>query len=303
MRPPLVPPRPHSWIMSDGYVLTGRLWTPDVPASGDDYREAAGHAADETVRWPMRVILYLHGIQSHGGWFEWSASRLAAAGHVVLLPDRRGSGQNVDRGHTPSARRWLLDLDELADWAQSAFPDRPLDVVGVSWGGKLATVWSLRNPNRLQRLLLIAPGIFPAVDVGLATRVAIGVSLLLHPRRQFLIPLNDPALFTDTPAGREFIARDPLRLTHATARFLFESARLDRWLAAARRGTLAASVTLVLAGRERIICNEPTLRWLKRVAVRPPAVHLFPEACHTIEFEQESGGFAAVLDAWARERT
>jgi len=290
--------------MSDGYALAGRIWTPEVPAGGGDHAGTPAHANDATVRWPMRVILYLHGIQSHGGWFEWSASRLAAAGHIVLLADRRGSGRNTaDRGHTPTARRWLSDLDELADWAQSAFPGRDLDLVGVSWGGKLAAVWSLRNPGRVQRLLLVAPGIFPAVDVGLATRVAIGVSVLIQPRRRFLIPLNDPALFTDTLAGREFIARDPLRLTHATARFLFESARLDRWLSAAPCGALTASVTLVLAGRERIIRNEPTLEWLKRVAVRPPVVHLFPEACHTIEFEQESDAFAGVLDAWAREPT
>lgn len=72
---PHSPPEFHSWTMSDGYVLHGRLWHP------------AGIARDG-------AILYLHGIQSHGGWFEWSASLLAHLGYPVLLPDRRGSGLN-----------------------------------------------------------------------------------------------------------------------------------------------------------------------------------------------------------------
>jgi len=89
--------------MSDGYALAGRIWTPEVPAGGGDHAGTPAHANDATVRWPMRVILYLHGIQSHGGWFEWSASRLAAAGHIVLLapagqwPEYRGSRSHAHR--------------------------------------------------------------------------------------------------------------------------------------------------------------------------------------------------------------
>ena len=67
-------------------------------------------------------------------------------------------------------------------------------------------------------------GLFPSVDVGFATRAGIGLSLLAGGRRMFAIPLNDPALFTDNPAGHEFIAGDPLKLTHATARFFWHYA-------------------------------------------------------------------------------
>jgi alpha-beta hydrolase superfamily lysophospholipase len=267
--------------MSDGYELRGRLWPP-------------------SYRRPPAAILYLHGIQSHGGWFEWSAAQLAAYGCPVMLPDRRGSGLNqADRGDTPAARRWLEDLDELSDWGGKEFGVSQFVIVGVSWGGKLAVAWALRRPQLAKRVLLIAPGLFPAVDVGLTGRLRIGLSLLTCPRRSFPIPLNDPALFTDNPAGRKFIAEDPLKLTHATARFFYESRRLDRTLARTGPATLDSDLTLILAGADQIIRNAATSAWLARVAARPPTIHTLPKAAHTLEFEARIEPFGQLLAEWA----
>ena len=281
MRAALTPPEFRSWRVSDGYELRGRVWPPlhsGAPAG----------------------VLYLHGIQSHGGWFEWSASCLAQGGLPVLLADRRGSGLNgTARGDTPAAERWLADLDELAEWSEHEWQVQRVAVVGVSWGGKLAVAWALRRPERAARVLLVAPGLFPAVDVGLLARLRIGAALLTCPQREFPVPLADPALFTDEPAGRAFIAGDPLKLTHATARFLYESARLDRRLRRAAPGSLHADTTLLLAGRDQIIRNAPTAAWLRRIAARAPAVQEFPRAAHTLEFEGDLDPFGDVLRHWA----
>jgi acylglycerol lipase len=280
MRTPLETPDLRTWRMRDRYELHGRIW----PGAGRD---------------TDAIIFYLHGIQSHGGWFEWSASLLAGSGRPVILPDRRGSGLNQDaRGDTPSFERLLDDLDELAAAANAEFGPKPIAVVGVSWGGKLAVAWAVRRPAHVVRLLLVAPGLFPAVDVGLLRRLQIGAALLRRPTRLLSIPLDDPALFTDNPAGRDFIARDPLKLSHATARFLYESARLDHLLARIKPGALRADVTLLLAGRERIVRNPPTERWLRRVCAAEPRVQHLPEAAHTLEFESDVGPYEHILRTW-----
>ncbi len=36
------------------------------------------------------------------------------------------------------------------------------------------------------------------------------------------------------------------------------------------------------------------------IAAQPPAVHRFPAAAHTLEFEPDPTAFGAVLDEWAR---
>jgi acylglycerol lipase len=281
MRPPRTPPEFHTWTMSDGYPLRGRAWRTGVTAA------------------PV-CLIYLHGIQSHGGWFEWSASLLSESGSPVLLPDRRGSGLNAAaRGDTPSVERWLADIDELADWAATEFAVRRFAVVGVSWGGKLAVAWALRRCERVERLLLVAPGLFPAVDLGLLAKLRVGLALVAGHHRQFGIPLHDPALFTDNPAGQRFIIADPLKLCRVTARFLYCSRLLDRRLSRVGAAALKTPTTLLLSGRDRIIRNLPTEAWLRRVAAQTPEIKTAPECAHTREFEPEVAAFAAELQRWA----
>jgi len=283
MRPPQIPPEFRTWTMSDGYAVRGRVWPPRAPGG--------------TVG-----FLYLHGIQSHGGWYEWSASLLAASGHLVLLPDRRGSGLNdAARGDTPAARRWLDDLDDLAAWAAHEFGVRRFGVVGVSWGGKVAVAWTLRRAERVERLLLIAPGLFPAVDIGFGTKLRVAMCVLARRSTRFEVPLNDPALFTDNPAGRQFIACDPLKLESVTARFLYRSRQLDRPLQRDPRGALQPPLTLFLAERDRIIRNDATQAWARRVAGPTAPIAMFPGAAHTLEFEPDPLLFAERLRHWVAE--
>ncbi len=281
MRAPCRCPDLRAWQVSDGYTIHGRVWPPAGPA--------------------RTAILYLHGIQSHGGWFEWSAARLAEAGHLVVLPDRRGSGRNeAQPGDTPSAERWLADIDEITAWCGREFGATRLGVVGVSWGGKLATTWSLKRTSQVAALLLVAPGLFPLVDLGWAAKLGVALALLARPRQSFPIPLSDPELFTDDPDGQRFIAEDARKLTHVTARFLWCSRRLDRQLYRVGPRELCVPLTLALAGRERIIRNEPTQAWAEHVAGTGLRVVRFPDAAHTLEFETDPGLFGNLLDEWAR---
>ncbi len=57
---------------ADGLVLRCREWAP-----------AEGLA-------PRGLVVFLHGIQSHSGWYAWTCGNLARAGYRVLAPDRRG---------------------------------------------------------------------------------------------------------------------------------------------------------------------------------------------------------------------
>ena len=69
--------------LPDGYRAYARLWKAN----------------------PSRAaVLFLHGIQSHAGWYDLSASRLAQAGFTVLQPDRRGSGSVPEFG-------WVATVD------------------------------------------------------------------------------------------------------------------------------------------------------------------------------------------------
>jgi len=204
----------------DGYELACRRYVP--PAGG----------------WPRGLVIGLHGIQSHGGWYEASSRHLAAAGLAVYFPDRRGSGLNAAaRGDAASWEQLVDDLvaveeRALADWAahgndhasasRSMAPGNdhasasrsmapgmgrlPVLLVGVSWGGKLAAAAAARmHGGRYAGVALLCPGICPQRDVALGTKLRIAAALAGGGgARRFAIPLDDPALFTATPRWLDF---------------------------------------------------------------------------------------------------
>jgi len=241
------------------------------------------------------AVLFLHGIQSHPGWFVGSAQALARAGCEVFQVTRRGSGEAAGgRGDARSARQLIEDVAAAADYVAARTGADRLAMVGVSWGGKLLTAFALRDAGRAGSLTLVAPGIAPRVGVSAAAKLAIAAAWACCPRRTFEIPLNDVALFTDNPEMRQYLRDDPHRLMRATARLLVASAVLDRRLARARPGALAVPTTLLLARRDRIIDNAATRAAVDRLTGGRAAV-VEIDGAHTLEFEPDPTDFHAAL--------
>lgn len=267
---------PVTLELSDGYRAFARWW-----------KSGTGN----------RTVVYLHGIQSHGAWFVDSASHLAAHGLSVLMPDRRGSGRNAaDRGHASSARRLVEDTLEAVGWARHATAAGRVHLVGVSWGAKLALAAQQAEPRSVRSLALISPGLFAKVDLTLPTKVVIGLSGLLRPRRYFDIPLNEPELFTANPARIRFIADDPLRLRCATASLMIASRRLD-WIARHPRRRSAAPLHLFLAENDDIIRTDHTKAWARNLPWTIRRITQYEGAHHTLEFEPNPQPFFNDLHA------
>jgi alpha-beta hydrolase superfamily lysophospholipase len=268
-----------------------------LPWSGGDGYD--GHYYQhEPPGTPKASIIALHGIQSHGEWYGTSCDALSAAGYAVSFMDRRGSGLcTTDRGDTPSFRQLLDDVAGL-------MKDRPRPrfLLGISWGGKLAVALQRRHPGLTDGLVLIAPGLCPMMLHPLRERLRIAAARFVSPRRRFSIPLNDPELFTANPERQQFLREDRLGLHEATARFMFENARLDIYLRfAARHVTMP--VLLLLAGRDRIIDNAATRKYVDRFATKDKTVIEYPDAHHTLEFEPGGPPFILDLLTWIGART
>lgn len=244
-------------------------------------------------------VLYVHGIQSHPGWFVGSADHLARCGHEVFQVTRRGSGDNVSGiGDAASSAQLLRDLADASRFVLRRTGALRLHLVGVSWGGKLLAAYAL-DPGRVARvasLTMVAPGIVPRVDVSAATKIAIAFALLVAPQRRFGIPLSNVELFTDNEAMREYLREDRHRLYRATARFLYASRCLDRALKRAGEGALRIPTTLLLAGRDRIIDNDATREVVRRLTADQAVIREL-DGSHTLEFEPDPSGLYDALTA------
>ena len=273
-------PVASTWGASDGYPIHVATWptAPAAPTKG--------------------IVVVLHGVQSHGGWYHDLGRTLAGLGYSTHFADRRGSGANrQDRGHTPSLRRLLDDAAEYLAFARRAAPGVPVALVGISWGGKLAVATAAERPDLVDAVALVCPGLHPRVDVSLADRLKITLAYFVRPRKTFPIPLSDPRLFTDNPSGQAFIAADPLGLRAATASLLAASAFLDRRVARVPEKVRQPAL-LMLADRDRIVHNDRTLGYWRRVASARKEVIRYPEGHHTLEFDPDPTRYARDLAAW-----
>jgi alpha-beta hydrolase superfamily lysophospholipase len=274
----LAEPPLHAFTAGDSYIWRYRQFPPVGPARA--------------------AVVALHGIQSHGGWYEQTCSALADRGYAVSFLDRRGCGLNDrDRGDAPSFRRLLDDITEYLRTLAG-----PRFLLGISWGGKLAVALQRRHPGLTDGLILIAPGLCPRVRQPLPTRLRILAARLVTPRRRFLIPLNDPELFTADLERQRFIRDDLLALREASARLLVENVRLDVYVRFALR-QIRVPVLVLLAERDRIIDNAATRRLVAHIPAADRTVIEYAGAHHTLEFEPGGPPFLADLQTWLDRHT
>ncbi|GAB5443590.1 MAG: alpha/beta hydrolase [Fuerstiella sp.] len=247
---------------------------------------------------PRSVILGLHGIQSHAGWYHESSQRLAAAGHVVIFADRRGAGQNqLQRGHADSGMRLLHDVRQLYDFVSQDFPDCPVTLMGLSWGGKIAAAFAARKLRPLHRLVLLYPGLCPRIRPNAWQRCLLWFARTHDLRHKSVpIPLSDPTLFTDNVDAQQMIRTDPLALHHVTSGFINAGLELDRILRTSP-GTLPKTF-VALAGKDRIIDNAATKELLRQLTFESLHLTEYPDARHTLEFEPNRNQIFEELIEW-----
>ncbi len=77
-----------------------------------------------------------------------------ATGRELIYYDQRGGGQSPVTRETPVGwREHVADLEELRkQWGLEQ-----LTLVGYSWGGLLALLYSTELPERVSRLALVSP--------------------------------------------------------------------------------------------------------------------------------------------------
>lgn len=106
-------------------------------------------------------LICLHGITSWGGRFRRLAETRLGAYHVVA-PDLRGHGES-DREPPWSLRAHVDDIVETLD----ALHLGRVDVVGHSFGGRLALELASRHPERVDRVVMLDPAVWVPPHIAL----------------------------------------------------------------------------------------------------------------------------------------
>ena len=253
---------------------------------------------------PRGIVIALHGIQSHSGWYKYSSRRMAEAGYDVWFMDRRGSGRNgFQRGHAIHAMRLINDVRALTQLARHEHRQRsettlPVTLMGISWGGKLAAAAAGLFPAEFDRLALLYPGLVSRIRPTWWQTFKLNVARKFEIIRSDIpIPLRDPALFTNSPEWQLYIADDPLTLHTVTSSFLNAGRELDR-IVRTHRKHITHPTLLMLAGKDQIIDNARTWSLVSRLATRRLTKLTYANASHTLEFEPDREHIFTDLIHW-----
>ena len=246
---------------------------------------------------PSAVLVFLHGIASHAGWFAETAADLNHHGVEVYGPDRRGSGRSGGpRGHLDRYERALDDVEQVVRLVAAEHPGAPVFLAASSWAAKLAVVYAAQQGGSLSGLLLLGPVLLHRVDLSPWRRVWVAVGHPVRPMARLPIPLT-PELYTANPPYRDFIRSDPLRLLEATTRFFWETARLD--LRRRRDSARLELPVLLLQGEADEMVDVPaTRRWFERLGGENKTYRAYPGAGHTLDFEPDRTAYLGDMLGW-----
>ncbi|MBS1993855.1 MAG: alpha/beta fold hydrolase [Cyanobacteria bacterium SZAS LIN-2] len=261
------------------------------------------------------VILYLHGIEGHSGWFENTASVLNARGMTIYAPDRRGAGLNQrDRGNLSSYKDYLNDIELALRKITFDHVGHPIIIVAHCWGAKAAALIVQRDykPVGAEALNLpiagvvfVAPAIYSKVDYGMSTKFQIAYNTLLGgdagSHRKWPLPI-EVDMFTDNPTYQGYLKRDTMRLTEVTASLLVENLKISK-LAEKAAGQIDMPVLMLQGGSDRIVDLEKLQSWYGKIPSQTKDLRIFPDSQHCLDFDEKwFKEYTHVLSEWILAR-
>ena len=153
------------------------------------------------------VVVICHGVNSHSGYYAWTAEQLVASGLAVYALDLHGRGQSDgERFYLDKISDYVHDVHAVVILAKSRDMGVPVFVLGHSAGGVVSCVYTLEHQAELAGLICESFA-FQVAAPDFALAVVKGLSHLA-PHAHVLRLKN--AEFSRDPQVVEAMNRDPL---------------------------------------------------------------------------------------------
>ena len=246
--------------------------------------------------WDDPCVIYLHGLESHMGWFLNLAEFLNSKGINVYAFDRRGSGINKNSSRNFSSRYLSSDLKIFIDLVRKDHPRSRIFLIGLCLGGKIAVDFFLYHKNCVDGLILISPSLKSRSRFSLPDKL----SILFRPNGILKVPIKD-TMFTSNERYLKYIENDSLRLRYIPAQYLLEIAKMGRHLKKAS-GNIRLPVLLMLAGIDEIIDTDGVKRWYEKLSSPDKTLKFYKDYHHLLTFEKNAVDVMEDIETWIKER-
>jgi len=112
-----------------------------------------------------KILVCIHGLTTPSFVWKRLAPGLALLGFRVLVYDLYGRGFSDRPAGRQTAEFFITQLDDLLE--HEGVADQQLTIMGYSMGGSIAASFVARYPERVERMILLAPAGMRTVSSGL----------------------------------------------------------------------------------------------------------------------------------------
>jgi pimeloyl-ACP methyl ester carboxylesterase len=249
-------------------------------------------------------LVLVHGAGTSSAIWRRTVPLLAGDHRRVVAPDVPGYG-----GSPAAGPGFALEevTDRLAAGLDDAEMPAPYDLVGHSMGGAIAILLATRHPERVRRLVLVAPAglaALPRLAAGLLGAVAAPFAAA---RRTLATPLAGSALVRRLALAG--VARDGARVPAEHARAVLASSagatRIGPGLASAATADLRDALASIRAPLGLVWGEHDPVIPPRRIdvirAARPDVeLSVVPDTAHAPMLERPEAFCAALEDVLAR---
>lgn len=230
---------------------------------------------------PVRAtVAILHGYGDHSGRFQNPVRALTARGCDVLGFDYRGHGQaGGRRGHVDRFAEYLDDVELCLEHARRR-ADRPLFLLGHSFGGLIAARHLVERRPAITGLILSSPFLGFKLQVP-RYKSALARTLSRYVPRLTLKSEVDPHLLSRDPQVGEAYARDHFVHRVATARWFTETQAAQR-LALRDAGQISIPVLLLVGDADGIADPEAAHALFDRLGAEDRTLKVYAGGYHEL---------------------
>lgn len=248
------------------------------------------------------VLLIMHGLGAHSGWFIDMGNSLNEHGLTVYVMDHRGFGHSGGvRGHAAQAQLPVRDAEAVLAEIRQRHPDTPVSILGHSLGAIYALHMAADDcaaPQRqLAGMILINPGIAVTWKVPIGRQIVVALGGLSGSTRQWSVAPGHESMTTNTEAKRMLDADTYWQRTQSAA-FLYQVALRLRASAMKRAPTVRTPALVIQGEADLSVVPAASRRCYDILGSADKTWKTYPGVAHDFEFEPNRAVLDADIAAW-----
>lgn len=248
------------------------------------------------------VLLIMHGIGAHSGWFIDMGNSLNEQGLTVYAIDHRGFGRSSGlRGHAAEAQTPVRDAETVLLEMRQRHPDAPVSILGHSLGAiyalHMAADDTAAATHQLAGMVLVNPGIAVTWKVPVGRQVAMAVGGLSGSTRQWSLAPGHELMTTNAEAKRMLDADTYWQRTQSAA-YIYQVGLRLRTSVMKRLPSIRTPALVIQADGDLSVVHAASRRCYDLLGSADKTWKTYPDFGHDFEFEPQRAALDADIAAW-----